>query len=136
MDVWCLEIVISKIYTHIHNWSLQSFSQDYDQVSQTTYVVCFNFYTWVAGPTVLSLLRATNFWETSRGSFYLLPEFLPEICWKKLRFETQAGHQNKIRKIFLRRFPLRRFLTKTLSVNKIAVKGFSKNLSVEVDFKL
>ena len=28
---------------YIHNWSLQPFSQDYHLVSQTTYVVCFNF---------------------------------------------------------------------------------------------
>ena len=28
---------------YIHNWSLQSFSQDYDLASHTTYVVCINF---------------------------------------------------------------------------------------------
>ena len=26
--------------TYIHNWSLQPFSQDYDQTSHTTYVCC------------------------------------------------------------------------------------------------
>ena len=34
------------VYTYkpyIHNWSLQPFSQDYDLVSYTTYVVCVNF---------------------------------------------------------------------------------------------
>ena len=52
-------------------------------------------------------------------------------------FESQARHQNEIRKVVLRRFPLSRFLAKTLRVNKIAMKSFSeKNLSFGVDFKL
>ena len=51
-------------------------------------------------------------------------------------FESQARHQNKIRKVYLRRFPLTRFLAKTLKVNKIAMKSFSKNLSFGVNFKL
>ena len=51
-------------------------------------------------------------------------------------FGPQARHQNEIRKIFLRRLPLSRFLSKTLNVNKIATKSFSKNLSFGVDFKL
>ena len=33
-------------------------------------------------------------------------------------FELQARHQNKIQKVFLWRFPLSRFLAKTLRVNK------------------
>ena len=55
---------------------------------------------------------------------------------EKSGFESQARHQNKIRKVFVRRFPLSRFLAKTLRVNKIAMKSFSKNLSFGVDFKL
>ena len=55
---------------------------------------------------------------------------------EKPGFEPQPRHQNKIRKVFLRRFPLSRFLAKTLRVNKIAMKSFSKNLSFGVDFKL
>ena len=35
---------------------------------------------------------------------------------KKPGFDSQARHQNEIRKVFLRRFPLSRFLAKTLSV--------------------
>ena len=50
--------------------------------------------------------------------------------------KSQARHQNEIRKVFLRRFPLSTFLAKTLRVNKIAMKSFSKNLSFGVDFKL
>ena len=55
---------------------------------------------------------------------------------EKSGFESQARHQNKIRKVFLRRFPLSRFQAKILRVNKIAMKSFSKNLSFGVDFKL
>ena len=51
-------------------------------------------------------------------------------------FEPQARHQNKIQKVCLRRFPLSRFLAKTLRINKIAMNSFSQNLSFGVDFKL
>ena len=42
----------------------------------------------------------------------------------------------KIRKVFLRRFPLSRFLAEILRVTEIAMKSFSKNLSFGADFKL
>ena len=54
---------------------------------------------------------------------------------EKPGFESQERQQNEIRKVFLRRFALSRFLAKTLRVNKIAMKSFSKNLSFGVDFK-
>ena len=41
-------------------------------------------------------------------------------------FEFQARHQNEIRKVFLRRFPLSRFLAKTLRVNKNCHEKFLK----------
>ena len=41
-------------------------------------------------------------------------------------FEVQTRHQNKIQKVFLRRFPLSRFLARTLRANKSAMKSFSK----------
>ena len=47
---------------------------------------------------------------------------------EKPGFEPQARHENKIWKAFLRRFPLSRFLPKTLRVNK--------SCHVGVDFKL
>ena len=66
--------------------------------------------------------------------FYIQSEFLPEILWEEIAeedilcvfclldekpgFESQARHQNKIRKVFPWRFPLSRFLAKTLRVNK------------------
>ena len=56
--------------------------------------------------------------------------------FSKPGFESQARHQNEIRKVFLRRFLLSRFLAKTRRVNKIAMKSFSKNLWFGVDFKL
>ena len=42
--------------------------------------------------------------------------------------EPQARHQNEIRKVFHRRFPLSRFLAKALRGNKIAMKSFSKKI--------
>ena len=44
--------------------------------------------------------------------------------------------KTKYKKVFLRRFPLSKFLAKTLRVNKIAMKSFSKNLLFGVAFKL
>ena len=35
--------VHQKTCKNIHNWTLQSFSQDYGLASQTTHVVCVNF---------------------------------------------------------------------------------------------
>ena len=58
------------------------------------------------------------------------------LLHEKPGFEPKARYLTKIRKVFLRRFPLSRFLAKTLRVNKIAMKNFSKNLSFGVDFKL
>ena len=45
---------------------------------------------------------------------------------EKLGFELQARYQNRIRKIFLRRFPLNRFLAKTLRENKNCHEKFLK----------
>ena len=39
-------------------------------------------------------------------------------------FEPQARHQYKIQKVFIRWFPLSRYLVKTLRINKIAMKSF------------
>ena len=41
-------------------------------------------------------------------------------------FELQARQQNKIQKVFLRWFHLSRFLAKTLRINNIVMKNFSK----------
>ena len=73
---------------------------------------------------VLRLLALLTDWKQSwfsRQCVGLLDE--------KLGFELQARHQNKIQKVFFRRFPLSRLMARTLRVNKIAMKSFSKNLS-------
>ena len=51
-------------------------------------------------------------------------------------FEPQARHRKRKQKVLLRQLSLSRLLAKTLSINKIAMKNYSKNLSYEVDFKL
>ena len=45
---------------------------------------------------------------------------------EKPEFKSQARHQNEIRIVFLRRFPLSRFLAKTLRVNKNCHEKFLK----------
>ena len=42
-----------SIYEDIRNWSLQSFSQDYDLASHTAYVVRVNLYTLVESSIAL-----------------------------------------------------------------------------------
>ena len=46
-DNLCLSILgqvpRNALGAHIHNWSLEPFGLDSNQVSHTTYVVCFNF---------------------------------------------------------------------------------------------
>ena len=50
-------------------------------------------------------------------------------------FKLQVRQQNENMKIFLLRLSFSRFLAKTLSVIKPAMKKLLKNLSFEVDFK-
>ena len=60
-------------------------------------------------------------------------------CWKmdvgllgvKPGFDSQARHQNQIQKVFLRRFPLSRFLAKTLRVNQNWREKFHKKSVVQ-----
>ena len=63
------------IYIHNYNWSLQPFSQDFGIASHTTHVVCVNF---------IREWRDLQFNVISERhilrQFYLLSEFLPEIC--------------------------------------------------------
>ena len=40
----------------------------------------------------------------------------------RVRVPAQAGYQNIQQKVFLRQFPLSKFLAKTLRVSKIAIK--------------
>ena len=50
-----------------------------------------------------------------------------------VRPDIKTKYEKYEKKIFLWRFPLSRFLSKTQRVNKIAMKSFSKNLSFGVD---
>ena len=61
-------------------------------------------------------------------------------AYKRSRFKPHVRHQNEniktnisseVRKLFLRRFPLSRFLAKTLRKNKIAMKFKKKNCCSE-----
>ena len=67
------------MYIYIYNWSLQPLSQDYDLTSHTTYVVCVNFiHEWRQLQFKVDSER--QIFEKLFMQFYLLPEFLPEIC--------------------------------------------------------
>ena len=56
------------ILIQVHNWPLQSFSQDYGLASSGTYV-------YINGGTPNNRYLRNFSWQ-----FYLLSEFLPEIC--------------------------------------------------------
>ena len=115
----CLSILIwfypdkcfkKSFLTYTHNWPLQLFSQDFGLASHTTYVVCVNFIR-----NFICRFRTTDFLR------FALLDIKPG-------FQSQARHQNKIQKVFLRRLPLSIFLAKSPRVNKIVMKSFSKNL--------
>ena len=58
-----------------------------DLVSHTTYVVCVYFiHKWRDLQFKVNSERQI-FWETFHGNFYLLLEFLPEICWEEIAEE-------------------------------------------------
>ena len=69
---------------------------------------------------------------TNYVCMYTLPRYTNTlVCWLvkckvRVRIPVQASKRNMKIKIFLRRFPLSRFLSKTLSVNKPDMKNFLK----------
>ena len=69
----------THLYIYLHNWSLQSFSQDYDLASHTTNVACVNFIHEQRDLQFKSI-PSDRFSGNSLQQFYLLSEFLPEIC--------------------------------------------------------
>ena len=85
----CKVIICFLWHTYIHNYPLQSFkSGDYSSflVSHTTYVVCVNFiHKWQDLQFKVDSER--QIWETVPWQFYLLSEFLPEICWEEIAEE-------------------------------------------------
>ena len=65
---------------YIHNWPLQHFSQDYDLASCAIYVVWVNFiHKWRDLQFKVDSERQI-LGKLFHGNFYLLSEFLPEIC--------------------------------------------------------
>ena len=71
-----------------HNWPLKSISQDYGLAFYSTYVVCVNFIRERRGLQFnVDFEQQISFWETISWRFYLLPEFLPEICWEEITEE-------------------------------------------------
>ena len=58
-----------------------------DLVSHAAYIVCVNFiHKWRDLQFKVDSERQI-FWETFHGSFNLLSEFLPEICWEEISVE-------------------------------------------------
>ena len=75
--------------------------------------------------------------ESSDGT--LVEKVVCGLLDVKSRFVSQVRHKNEIlkKKIFLRRFPLSRFLVKTLRAKKkLPLKSFHKNLLFGIDVKL
>ena len=68
------------VYTYIHNWPLQPFSQDYGLASHTTHVVCVNFIRQRRDLQFNVDSERQFFEKLFSWQFYLLSEFLPEIC--------------------------------------------------------
>ena len=95
---------------------------------------------------MLLRLRMKHFGEDFHGKFICSQNFCQKspqsrrqflgILDVKTEFESQVSHQNKTRKVFLRQFPLSKFLIITLRVNIIAMKSFLKIVSFGIDFKL
>ena len=75
------------IHTYIHNWPLQPISQDYGLASHTTHVVCVNFMREWWGLQFNVDSERQIFEKLFHGNFYLLSEFLPEICWEEVAEE-------------------------------------------------
>ena len=80
-------LFISLITTHIHNWLLQPFSQDYDDfVSHTICAVCINFiYKWRD-----LRLKVDSEWQMFEKlfQFYFRSKFLPGICSEEVAEEV------------------------------------------------
>ena len=84
---------LSCIQAYIHNLSLQPFSQDYELVSHTTYVVFVNFIRKWWDSHFKDDTKRQMFLKTFHGNFVYTTEFLPEIsfCWKCLTWDLNDG---------------------------------------------
>ena len=69
--------------TYIHNWSLRPFSQDY-WPSFSHHLTSVNFIHKWRDLQFKVDSESQIIWETFHSKFYLLSEFLPEICWEEI----------------------------------------------------
>ena len=78
------------IHTYIYTYITGHYNPSVriiDLVSHTTYVVCANFiHKWQDLQFKVDFERQI-FWETFRGNFILLSEFMPKICWEEIAEE-------------------------------------------------
>ena len=72
----------------IHSWSYGPRSEDYDLISQTTYVVRVLFLYVIWEIYSLTSTPMTNFCKTYHDNFfYLFLQFLLQLCWKQVTSE-------------------------------------------------
>ena len=72
--------LLTYTLNHIHKWTLQPFSQDYDIAS--SYVVCVNFiHDW--RDLQFKVDSDRQIFEKLLMAIFLHLEFLPEICWEE-----------------------------------------------------
>ena len=75
------------IHTYIHNWPVQSFSQDYGLASHNTHAVCVYFLREWRNLHINVNSERQIFKKLFHGRFISLSEFLPEICWDEVAEE-------------------------------------------------
>ena len=126
-DQRCAQITTNKV----EDWKLwvplQHFSQDNGLTS-----CLYQFYLRVSRKKVfLVRLNFGEYWKHTKTLSYWFN--IVQVYWLIRREgSVQTPGQTpkrKYDKIFLRRLPFSRFLAKTLRVNKIAMKSFSKNFN-------
>ena len=63
---------------------IQTFSQEYEIACHTTYVACVNFLYMSGAAYILQWTPNDRFLSRFPWQFYLLSEFLTEICWAEV----------------------------------------------------
>ena len=79
------KIILNIQNSYTHNWSLLTFSLDYDLASHITYVVWVNFmHKWRDLQFKVDSERQI-FEKLFHGNHFIYsPSFLPQICWEKV----------------------------------------------------
>ena len=93
MGAFCFGVYLSNLtlsFSPVHTYIIGHYNPSVriiDLVSHATYVVCVNFiHQWRDLQFKVDSERQI-FWETFHRNFYLLSEFLPEICWEEIAEE-------------------------------------------------